>query len=101
MRLFGRSATSLVNALNKSPSVMLILYKAIEEGARFRYGVWMEFDADASVGEVCGVAVYRYKVLDEDALFSPAADCSGVFLCPEFDRKRISKMPEFDRKRII
>ena len=84
MRLFGRSATSLANALNKSPSVMLILYKAIEEGARFRSGVWMdtipEFDAGASVGDVCGVfsvAGYEYKVLYADASFSPAADCSG------------------------
>ena len=70
----NRSATSLVNALNKSPSVMLILYKAIEEGARFRSGVWMdtipEFDAGASVGEVCGVfsvAGYKYNVLNADA----------------------------------
>ena len=40
MRLFGRSATSLVNDLNKSQSVML---------------------------------------LDADASFSPAADCSGFY----------------------
>lgn len=72
-RGYNRSATSLINALNKSPSIMLILYKTIEEGAIFRSGVWIdtipEFDAGASVGEVCGVfsvAGYKYKVLDAD-----------------------------------